>query len=295
MRFRGSSLRGFVLVVPWHLCSVHAQVTVVDDLQREVHLAVAARRIVSLAPSVTECLFAIGAEDDVVGVTDYCNYPSEARQKSRVGGIVNPNIEAIVSLHPDLIILSMEGNVREDFRRLTSLGSPVFVTNPRSIEGIYRSILQLGELTGRRDSATNVVSAMRTREGVIRAKTEGKKPVRTLLIVSVQPLMCAGSKTFLNELIQTAGGANLAARARGTYPTYSREAVVADSPDVIIVMSDAGFDIAGLTQIFPEWSAINAVRRHSVFRIDSDLVSRPGPRVTDALETLFSLLHSTSQ
>jgi len=295
MRFLPIGIAVVLSVVPWPSPPARAQVDVIDDANREVKLAGAARRVVSLAPSVTESLFAIGAEDAVVGVTDYCNYPPAAARKARVGGVINPNIEAVVSLHPDLIILTMEGNMREDFQRLIALGLQVFVTNPRSLSGIYRSILQLGALTGKQDSAAAVVAAMKRQEEAIRVKAVGLEPIRALLIVSVHPLMCVGKNTFIDQLVQLAGGNNLAQRASGSYPTYSREAVVADNPQVLIVMSDAGAATEELTRLFPEWSTILAVRGHCVFRIDSDLVSRPGPRATNALESLFSLLHTPCQ
>ncbi|HUI64726.1 MAG TPA: cobalamin-binding protein [Bacteroidota bacterium] len=295
MRFLPICFAFLLAVARWPNPPALAQVDVIDDAKREVKLPGAARRVVSLAPSVTESLFAIGAEDAVVGVTDYCNYPPAATRKPRVGGVINPNIEAVVSLHPDLIILTMEGNMREDFQRLIALGLPVFVTNPRSLDGIYHSILQLGELTGKNDSAAAVVAAMKRQEEDIRARAEGHEPVRALLIVSVHPLMCVGKNTFINQLIQLAGGKNLAERAPGTYPAYSREAVVADNPQVLIVMSDAGAPTEDLPRLFPEWSTISAVRGHCVFSIDSDRVSRPGPRAAAALESLFSLLHAPCQ
>ncbi|HMK39026.1 MAG TPA: cobalamin-binding protein [Bacteroidota bacterium] len=271
---------------------LRAQISVVDDIQRTVTLARPAVRIVSLAPSITECLFALGAGDQVKGVTDFCNYPPEARGKTHVGGMINPSIEAVVGLEPDLVVLSMEGNVREDFRRLTSFGTPVFVSNPRTLEGIYSSLRALGALTGRADSARHLVARLQSREDAVRSAARGALPVRVLLLVSLQPLMCAGGNTFIDELIRTAGGTNLAARARGTYPAYSRESVIADDPDVIIVTSDILSAVAALKEMFPEWGTVGAVRNDRVFSLDADLVSRPGPRALDALETLFHLLHT---
>ena len=269
-----------------------AQISVVDDLRRMVDLPHPAERIVSLAPSITECLFALGAADQVKGVTDFCNYPPEAGLKPHVGGMINPSIEAVVGLEPDLIVLSMEGIIREDFRRLTSFGTPVFVSNPRTLEGIYRSLRALGTLTGKEAIARHFVAGLTSRENAIRSAAEGKPPVRVLLFVSVQPLMCAGSNTFIDELLRVAGGTNLASRAHGTYPQYSRENVITDDPEVIIVMSDILARGATLTALFPEWGSVDAVRKGRVFRIDADIVSRPGPRALDALEKLFHILHS---
>ena len=285
-----SSLYSLLLLINF-LAGLYAQITVVDDLGRTVTLHSQARRIISLAPSITETLYAIGAGSQIVGVTDYCNYPEEAKTRTHVGGIINPSIETIISLEPDLIIVSMEGNVREDFNRLTSFGIPVFVTNPRTLTGIYRSIEQLGILTGRNGEATRLLKAMAARVDSIPAKTAGKK-MRTILFISLQPLIVVGKNTFLNELLQTAGAYNLAASGPATYPTYSREALAADDPEVIIVMSDLLADTSALLKLFPEWARLSAVRNHKIFRIDADIVSRPGPRAVDGLDSLFHILHT---
>jgi iron complex transport system substrate-binding protein len=292
MLFRRVPLVTAIAPILFFQPGLHAQISVVDDIQRTVNLARPAVRIVSLAPSITECLFALGAGDRVMGVTDFCNYPPEARLKPHVGGMINPSIEAVVGLEPDLIVMSMEGNIREDFRRLTSFGTPVFVSNPRTLEGIYRSLRTLGTLTGKEESARHLVAALESRERAIRSAAEGLPRVRGLLLVSLQPLMCAGGNTFIDELLRVAGGANLASRAHGTYPSYSRENVIADDPEVIIVMSDILPEGAGLTATFPEWESVDAVRKGRVFRLEADVVSRPGPRALDALERLFHILHS---
>jgi iron complex transport system substrate-binding protein len=166
---------GLLLSILSFSSSLRSQDTFTDDLQRRVTIRVPAQRIVSLAPSITETLFAIGAGAQVVGVTDYCTYPAEARRKPRVGGIINPSIEAIVGLRPDLVIMSMEGNVRDDFRKLTSLGVSVYVTNPRTLQGIYASMTQLGSVTGTADSAARVVARLRLREQAVRA-APGRSP-----------------------------------------------------------------------------------------------------------------------
>jgi iron complex transport system substrate-binding protein len=272
---------------------LHAQISVVDDLQRTVTLARPARRIVSLAPSITECLFAVGAGDRIQGVTDFCNYPPEAAKKKRVGGMINPSIETVVGLDPDLVVLSMEGNVREDFQRLRSFGIPMFASNPRTLEGIYHSLRLLGTLAGTEDSASHLVARLEARERAVRTAAAGKPPVRALLFVSLQPLICAGSNTFIDGLLHAAGGTNLASRTRGTYPSYSRENVIAEDPQVIIATSEILPSGPTLQGMFPEWGTVDAVRNGRVFPIDADLVSRPGPRALDALEKLFHLLHSS--
>ncbi|MBX2990719.1 MAG: cobalamin-binding protein [Bacteroidetes bacterium] len=280
-----------VLLLLFIASSSFSQVSIIDDLQRTVILRSPAQRIVSLAPSITETLFAVGAGDQIVGVTDYCNYPAEAKTKQRVGGVINPNIETIISLKPDLIVLSMEGNVREDFNKLTGFGIPVFVTNPRSLDGIYTSISQLGTLTGRAAQAMTVVHSLKTRADSIVLAASASKRHTVLLFVSLQPVIVVGQGTFLAELISLAGGVNTAAKASSTYPAYSREAVLKDNPDVLIFLSDVLSDPAGLIHLYPEWSTLNAYRQKKIFRIDSDIVSRPGPRAIEGLEALHKLIH----
>lgn len=268
-----------------------AQVTLVDDLQRTVTLRSHAQRIVSLAPSITETLFAIGAGDRVVGVTDYCNYPAEAKTKQRVGGVINPNIETIVNLKPDLILLSMEGNVREDFNKLTSLGTPAFVTNPRNLEGIYASISQLGTLTGRSAQAMALAQSMKVRGDSV-ARAASSLPRRSvLLFVSLQPIIVVGQGTFLAQLIELAGGANTAASAASTYPAYSREAVLKNNPDVLLFVSDVLTEPVDVVKLYPEWAALKAFRTKRMFVLDSDILSRPGPRAVEGLAQLYSRIH----
>jgi iron complex transport system substrate-binding protein len=266
-----------------------SQIVLTDDLGRRVTLSAPAQRIVSLAPSITESLFALGAGGQVVGITDFCNYPREVSTIPRVGGIVNPSIETVVNLHPDLIALSMEGNVRDDFARLEGLGVPVFVSNPRTLSGIHKSLTDLGVLTGRKDTATRVVRAMQRSEDSIKALVLDRRSV--LMIVSVQPLIVVGGGTFLSELLGLAGGNNVAGASASTYPTLSREAVVVADPDMIILLSDLVKDPSELVSLFPEWKGIRAMRNHCMFQIDADIISRPGPRATEGLAALYAIIH----
>lgn len=272
----------------------HTTITLSDDLARTLTLPAPARRVVSLAPSITETLWALGAGDQVVGVTDYCNFPPGARTTRRVGGIINPSIETIVSLRPDLIILSMEGNMRGDFQALTGLGIPVFVTNPRTLGGIARSMDDLGLLTGHADSATALSRSLLARAEAIQKRSSPLPVTTVLLFVSLQPLIVAGSGTFVDQIIRWAGGANLAAPLSSTYPSISREAVVSMNPDVMLFLSDVIPDTVQPSSVYPEWKTTGAFRRGRVIRIDADIISRPGPRAVNALESLFTILHPSA-
>ena len=270
-----------------------AQVVLVDDLGRTVRLDAPARCIVSLAPSITESFFAIGAGDQVCGVTDYCTYPEAATTKRHVGGMTTPNIEEIVSLHPDLIVVSMEGNTRQDFDRLTRLGIPAFVSNPRTVAGIYRSLEQLGALSGHSPDAERLVRSLKAREDSLVPSRDSKRE-RVLLFISLDPLIAAGNNTFINDMLARAGAVNLAATATGSYPALSREAVLTDDPDALVLTSDLAGDVPALLKRFPEWKRLTAVQRGRVYRINPDLISRPGPRAVDGLELLVHFFRSTS-
>ena len=271
-----------------------SQVTLRDDLGRTVKLAAPARCIVSLAPSITESLFAIGAADQICGVTDYCTYPDAAGKKQHVGGMTTPNIETIVSLHPDLIVVSMEGNTRQDFDRLTNLDVPVYVSNPRTFAGIRRSLEQLGALSGHRVEAERLVYRLKAREDSLATLTGGARE-RVLLFISLEPLIAAGGNTFIHDVLTRAGAENLAATAPGTYPALSREAVLSYDPDALVITSDLAGDLPNLLKRFPEWNQLTAVQHGRVYRIDPDLISRPGPRAVDGLQILVHLFHSTGK
>ncbi len=271
-------------------CS-QAQIALEDDLGRRVTLPHPATRIVSLAPSITESLFAIGAGSQVVGVTDYCNYPPEAQSCRRVGGIINPSIEAIVGLSPDLIIVSMEGNQRQDFLTLTGLQIPVFVTNPRTLEAINLSLRDLGALTGHTREAAALTDSLSRRTAQLRMIAAGER-TRTLFFVSVQPLMAVGDRTFLNELLTAAGAENLAAPTGMTYPSLSREMVLTQDPGVVLITSDAFDSTQSISTLYPEWAQLTAVRTGHVYRVPPDLVTRPGPRAVDGLAMLIAYLRT---
>ncbi len=282
----------FLLAILLLRVSAIAQIESTDDLGRTIRLAVPAQRIVSLAPSITESLFAIGAGDQVCAVTDFCTYPDAARRKPHVGGMTTPNIEAVVALHPDLVIMSMEGNTRQAFDRLTELGIPVFVSNPRTLEGILHSLEVLGRVTGKDTDASRFVQRLRSRQDSVAAYVAGRR-VRALMVISLEPLIAAGANTFINDLITKAGGINVAATAPGNYPALSREAVLESNPDAVVVTSDLAESAAALLARFPEWSGLNAFRNGHVHRIDPDIVSRPGPRAFDALDSLAHFFHHT--
>ena len=262
-----------------------------DDLGHTVFVSAPPTRIVSLAPSITETLFALGLDSAVVGVTDYCDYPPQVSHLPRVGGMLNPAMEQIVSLRPDLVFMSGSGNLRSDYAQLSDLGLTVFVSYPRDLDGVLKSILDIGTLTGRDTRADSLVGSLRSQANRIRSLAR-ENPHRTVLVlVSLRPLISVGPKTFLDEMIRLCNATNVAARAPTAYPMMSREEILAADPDRIVVTSDAVTGPSDLYGAFSEWHRLRAVADSSVILVNADTMTRPGPRIIQGLQELYAAIH----
>ncbi len=260
---------------------------IVDALQHELVLDSIPRRIISLAPAVTEALYAVGAGKQVVGVTRFCNYPPEAKSKTIVGDMLNPNLEVVVSLRPDVVVVSMEGNRKETFLQLQDVNIPVFVTNPRDIDGVMDMLLDLGDLTHHRPIAQRLVDSLRRRMSNIRPLDPRPE---VLMLVSIQPLMAVGGKTFLGKIILAAGGNNVADELPGSYPTLNREGLLDLNPDVILLPDDLGLSRQRLKEEFPEWIQLAALQNERIYFVNADIFQRPGPRIVQAVMELHEIL-----
>jgi len=265
-----------------------------DDLGRSVRLTGTPQRIVSLAPSLTEMLFALGAGARVAGVTSFCDYPPEAASRPVVGDLVTPNIERILSLKPDLVLISVEGNSPRTFASLEELGIPLFVSNPRNIAGVYKSLRDIGMLLGTPQRARLLLDSLQREERRIR-QSRGSAHPSVLMLLSLQPLMAAGRSTFIDEVISLAGGRNAAESLRGSYPTLNREQLLHMNPDLVLYPDDMGVDEAQVRTGFPEWSDLDAMKRGALYRIDADIYLRPGPRVFRAAALLQDLIARAGQ
>jgi iron complex transport system substrate-binding protein len=264
--------------------------TLIDMVGREVELAGPPRRIVSLAPSLTEILYALGAGDAVVGVTDYATFPPEVGAKPSVGGGINPNLEVIVALRPDLVFVSTDANRWDTLAQLDQLQIPVFGVKPLRVEGVFASIEKVGEVVGRAQAAGELIAEMRRRMATVSDKVRGLPRPKVLYAVWIDPLIVVGRGTVIHDLIQMAGGVN-AVRAPG-FPRYSLEEVFVHAPDVIILALDGGVpEDREVLRRLPGWKEIRAVREGAVRVVDANLMNRPGPRIVEALELLARLLH----
>ena len=266
--------------------------TVVDQLARQVAVPDDPQRIISLAPSITEIVYALNQGKRLKGVTRFSDYPIEATKLPKIGSYVRLDIERIVALNPDLCIATKDGNPKAVIERLESLKIPVYVVNPHNLETILNTILEIGSILGADDRAENLTNNMRNR--IQRVKSQVAQVAyrpRIFFQIGISPIVSAGTGTFIHELIELAGGKNLA-EGRIAYPRFSREQVLALEPEIIIITSMARQ--TAFEQIKAEWRqwpSIPAVRTERIFLVDSDLFDRPSPRLVDGLEILTRLIH----
>jgi len=266
--------------------------TVLDQLGRTIEMPETPKRVVSLAPSLTEIVYFIGREDLLVGVSRFSDYPEAAQTLPKVGSYVQPDLERIVALEPDLCIAIKDGNPKAVVDRLENLGIPVYAVNPQSLDTIIETIRTLGNLLNTEPHSETLAAGLARRIARI-DETVGRVSVRPGLFfqIGMAPIVSAGAGTFINEIIERAGGRNLAAGTTG-YPRFSLEQVLGLAPDVIIITSMARDEIA--EQARNEWLAwkeIPASRDNRVYILESSLFNRPSPRLVDGLENLARLIH----
>lgn len=249
------------------------------------------RRIVSLVPSLTEALFALGLGERVVGVTDWCVHPADAlRGLPRVGGTKNPDLDALCALAPDLVIANREENTRRDVERLEAAGIPVWLTYPRTVEGAVALLRELAERGGRRAELASVVEPIEAAVARARAQVHAR-PTRCFCPIWKRPWMAVGGDTYANDLLVLCGGENVFAnRGPRRYPRVREDEIVAAAPEVVLLPDEpyafGPADVAELARL-----AIPAARAGRIHLIDGTLVSWYGPRIGRAVETLSSLLH----
>ncbi len=247
-------------------------------------------RIVSLAPGVTEILFALGGGGAVVGVSQYCDYPPAATRLPKVGTFLTPNVEAIAALRPDLVIGPGLSSSRREVRTLEAMGYPTLTVNDDSLDAIERSIAVIGEHIGEEESARHLLSAMQARIDEVRARLAGTKPRTVVMLVGHQPMVAVGRGTFLDDLLHLAGGDNIGDLAMQNWPRLSIEYIIAMQPEVILdgaMGSDANTP-AGFWARYP---TIPAVRDRQVFGYPEDPMLHPGPRVWQSLQILARRIH----
>ena len=264
-------------------------------------LTLAPHRIVSTAPSITEMLFALGAGDQVAGVTTYCIYPEAAKTRPKIGGFQNPNLEAILALRPDLVF--MMRNQSEIARKLRQGGVNVVELEHENRSSIYGSIQTIANEIGLPERGRALIASIerQLREAAYTPEAKTRKPA-VLFIVgrtpgSVTDLVVVGRGSYLNELIELAGGLNVAADAIVPYPRFSFEEVIHRNPDVIIDMGHSGMETEAqkrtVNQLWRQYSFLRAVQRDAVFPVSADYFITPGPRIGQAVRDIRKMIWSS--
>lgn len=261
-----------------------------DDFGNKVTIEKEPLRIVSLAPSHTEILFAIGLGERVVGVSNFCDYPEEAKNKEKVGDSFNVNVEKIIELSPDLVIQYGQGK-EEVNKRLQEAGIKVLSYEPESIEDVINLIDELGKITNSGRAAKMTIVDMMTKRDFILSRVAGKERVKVFYEVWDQPLMAAGPGSFIDELINLAGGENIAKDAQGKYPQFDLEQLIERNPDVYLTAKDREDKTVDSIKARDGYENINAIKNDRVFILDPNIISRPGPRIVDGLELIARKIH----
>ena len=250
------------------------------------------KRVISFAPSITEIIFALGREDCLKGVSQFSDFPSEATRLPSVGSYIRLDLEKIVALRPDLCFATKDGNPKDVVARLTGLGIPVYVVDPKNLEAVIESIRRIGDVLNATAKADAIIDQMRFRISRVKSvvANSSRRP-GVFFQIEISPIVSVGDSTFVNELIELAGGINLA-KGPTPYPRFSREQVLALAPEVIIITSMArGGRFEEVKKEWSRWTTIPAVQNHRVLMVDSNLFDRPSPRLVDALEILSRLIH----
>ncbi len=264
-------------------------VTFTDDVGREVTLADPPRRIVSLSASNTEMLFALGLGDLVVAVDQYSDFPPAARDKPKVGGFSNPDLEKIVAAEPDLVV-GTDIHVKGILPELDRRGLKIAILIPKDVEGVAQGIEELGRLTGRESEADTLAERLRSRVALVESRVRGAPPIRVFFELSPQ-LHTAGPGTFVDDVIRLAGGTNIAANTGKAWPQMSQEAVLLADPEVVFLGDHAAGESPEQVMARPGWAQTTAVKTGRVVVADPNITNRAGPRVVEGLEFVARTLH----
>ena len=263
-----------------------------DEVGREVAFPFPPKRIVSLAPNITEILFSLGLDEEIVGVSIHCNFPEKAKSKVRVGSYISLDFEKVTSLKPDLIIATGVGNTRDMVDRLGKLGFQTYVIYPKNFDDILKSIAHIGQVVNREKEARMIIEGMRKRSQRVIELTKGLPRPKVFIQIGDAPVVTVGKGSFADDLIRLAGGENIAKKEKEVYPRFGMEEILKRSPEVIVISSmNPKGDYQKILQEWTRWKTIPAVKNGRIHLIDSDLLDRPSPRIIDGLEELARVLH----
>jgi iron complex transport system substrate-binding protein len=263
-----------------------------DQTGRRISLPAQPKRVISLAPNLTEIVYALGAGDKLIGVTTYCNYPQAAQSVEKVGDTLKPNAERIIALQPDVVLVSTASQLEAFTKQLEAQGIAVYVTQPKDLAGMLRSLTDLGDLLNARARAEALSNELLGRIEDVEEAVKGKPPVSVFVQISGQPLYTAGRDSWLTDMIKRAGGQSVTAEVAGEWPNYSNESALAAKPEAIILSTDPAMANAEPAEALKNSPA---VKNNRVYRVNGDLLARPGPRLVNGLEEIAKALHTESR
>jgi iron complex transport system substrate-binding protein len=265
--------------------------TFVDDAGRKLYIAKAPTRVVSLAPSITEMLFALGLDEQIVGVTEFCDFPAAASVKPKIG-YANPNLESLLALRPDMVVAPREFHRANVLAKLDELKIPVFLLEASSLENIFSHIHQLGRIFDRSTTAHAMTQAMRQRMAEISSRAEHLPRTRVLYVINSQPLITVGPGSYIHQMIGLVGGINIASGASAAYPRLTMETVLKENPEILIFPRGSVETVPRSEQLeWRRWTTLTAVQQNRLREVSADALNRPGPRVMEGLEELAKVIH----
>ena len=261
-----------------------------DDAGRRVSLPARVSRVISLAPNLTEIVFAVGAGDRLVGRTSYCDFPPEAKLVTEIGDTLHPSLERIIAQKPQVVLVSTASQLEVFTQQLQNQNIAVFVTDPHDLEGVFRTLDQVGEMLGHKQQAELLVKELRKRLNAVEQAVSGKQPVRVFYQASGEPLYTAGRDSFVTDLMRRAGAVSVTADIPDAWPRFSNESALASRPEAIILPTGGSMGSVN-SSVTEALRQSPAVLQGRVYKINDDYLTRPGPRLVDGLEAMARALH----
>jgi len=266
-----------------------ANFSITDDLGIEVKFDSLPKRIISMAPNITEGLYALGAQDYIVGVTEFCDYPPEAKQKTKVGGYDNANYEMVAALKPDIVFITVESTNRPMYQALQNLGIKMFVLNAKNVDGVVTMMNKLGKITGKENEAKKLNADLVRQRDSIKAIADAKEKAKCLVLVGTNPVMTASKTSFINELMELSGLNNIYADSKFDYPTISYEDITVKNPAYFLLPFDTTKTeklSVEKAELSDKLNTIDAVKNNNFIVVDNNVVFRPGPRVLEGVKII---------
>jgi ABC-type Fe3+-hydroxamate transport system substrate-binding protein len=279
----------FLALAPLLAAHCFAARTLTDEMGRKIVVPDHPHRVICLMPSVTDTVFALGAGEDVVGISDYTEYPAAALSKPSVGDLIKPSLETILSLHPDLVIGVQPDGPMEVTGQLERAGIPIFLVSPHGIAGIFHSVETIGQALNRTQQANALIRGLQNRTDAVKARTRNLPRPRVFMPVWYDPITTIGKNAFITEIIDAAGGHSITDDLTTEWPEISLEVVLSRAPDALLLVR-GGKTTLQLLQSRPGWSSMAAIQTRRAYYVD-DRINFPSPVAIDALEDLAKQFH----